>query len=290
MHQKYGPVVRIMPNVLHVNDPSFVDTLYPQSPLQRRERGQTVLNFFQEHFSVLPTRDHDLHRRRRAILSRFFSQQRVRQLAPVIDRTLSDLFQRLEDWDGTEKPFPINAAYKAATKDVIQAYALGDGDKCLLKDDFNSAFFDTMAPSRLSHIGVHFHWVPALMTKFPASVITMMSPHVLAFIHFLEVRSLSTLLCETFCYSHFGLGPRHQDRGHPSSKDLLRKQDHLPRNPGKRYFRRREVDPTSYRRGHGARHCRSRHNSRDLVISDLPHPQRPIDLHSPSSRTRSCNA
>jgi hypothetical protein len=77
MHQGYGPVVRIMPDVLHVNNPSFVDILYAQSPSQRRERGQTVLNMFTEHLSVLPTRDHDLHRRRRAILSRFFSQQGV---------------------------------------------------------------------------------------------------------------------------------------------------------------------------------------------------------------------
>lgn len=187
MHQQYGPIVRIMPNVLHVNDPSFVDTLYSQSPLQKRERGQTVLNLFHKHLSVLPTRDHDLHRRRRTILSRFFSQQRVRQLAPIIDRTLSDLFLRLENWNDTAGPFPIGAAYKAATKDVIQAYALGDGDKCLLKDDFNSAFFETMNTGRLNHIAVHVHWLSILLTKLPPSVITTMTPHVLAFIHFIEV-------------------------------------------------------------------------------------------------------
>jgi cytochrome P450 len=187
MHQHYGPVVRIMPNILHVNDPSFVDILYTQSPLQKRERGQTVLNMFTDHLSMLPTRDHDLHRRRRAILGRFFSQQRVRQLAPIIERTLSDLFRRLESWHDTDGPFSLNAAYKAATKDVIQAYALGEGDKCLLKDDFNAAFFATMAAGPLTHISVHFHWVPAFMTKLPASVITSMSPHVLAFIHFVEV-------------------------------------------------------------------------------------------------------
>ena len=199
MHQKYGPVVRIMPNVLHVNDPSFVDILYAaQSPSQKRERGQTVLNFFQEHLSVLPTRDHDLHRRRRAILSRFFSQQRVRQLAPVIGSTLSDLFQRLDRWD--DGPFPMSVAYKAATKDVIQAYALGEGDKCLFKDDFNSAFFEVMAAGRLTHIAVHFHWFPDLMSKLPPSVITTLSPHVLAFIRFIEVRLPRTFTTRTCSY------------------------------------------------------------------------------------------
>jgi hypothetical protein len=64
MHKKYGPVVRIMPNVVHVNDPSFIEQLYPQSPQLRRERAQTFLNFFNEYLSMLPTRDHQLHRQR----------------------------------------------------------------------------------------------------------------------------------------------------------------------------------------------------------------------------------
>ena len=235
MHQKYGPIVRIMPNVLHVNDPSFVDILYaPQSPSQKRERGQTVLNFFQEHFSVLPTRDHDLHRRRRAILSRFFSQQRVRQLAPVIGSTLSDLFRRLERWD--DGPFPISVAYKAATKDVIQAYALGEGDKCLFKDDFSSAFFEVMAAGRLTHISAHFHWFISLMSRLPPSVITKLSPHVLAFIYFVEVRLPRPFTRETFPYLLPVLGLGQKDRGYPSSEDLLRKQNYLPRNIGKQYF------------------------------------------------------
>lgn len=224
-----------MPNVLHVNDPSFVDILYAaQSPSQKRERGQTVLNFFQEHLSVLPTRDHDLHRRRRAILSRFFSQQRVRQLAPVIGNTLSDLFQRLDRWD--DGPFPMSVAYKAATKDVIQAYALGEGDKCLFKDDFNSAFFEVMAAGRLTHIAVHFHWFPDLMSKLPPSVITTLSPHVLAFIRFIEVRLPRTFTLRACSYSLPIPGHRHKDRGHPSSEELLRKQNHLPRNIRKQYF------------------------------------------------------
>ncbi|KAH7136336.1 cytochrome P450 [Dactylonectria macrodidyma] len=186
MHRQYGPIVRTMPNVLHVNDPSFIDQLYAQSPNSRRERAQTVLNLFHEHLSVLPTRDHDLHRRRRAVLSRFFSQQNVRRLVPVINDTLADLLQRMEGWAKAGNPVSINAAYKAATKDVIQAYALGEGQKCLQMEDCNAAFFETLSAGRLSHIGVHFHWLAVLMTKLPPSFITAMSPQILAFIRFVD--------------------------------------------------------------------------------------------------------
>ncbi|KAF4984489.1 hypothetical protein FZEAL_337 [Fusarium zealandicum] len=186
MHRKYGPIVRTMPNVLHVNDPSFIDQLYSQSPNLRRERAQTVLNLFHQHMSVLPTRDHSLHRRRRAVLSRFFSQQNVRRLVPVINDTLADLLHRMEGWAKIGEPVSVNAPYRAATKDVIQAYALGEGHKCLHMDDCNAAFFETLSTGRFSHVGVHFHWFSVLVTKLPPAFITAISPYLLAFIRFLE--------------------------------------------------------------------------------------------------------
>lgn len=187
MHRKYGPVVQIMPNVVHVNDPSFIDTLYPLSPHQRRERSWTVLNMFTTHNSVLPTRDHDLHRQRRAVISRFFSQQNVRRLVPVINDTLEDLFQRMENWSKTDSPIQLNAPYKAATKDVIQAYAFGDGAKFLHMEDCNEAFFETINPGRATQVSVHFHSLLQFMAKLPPPIILALSPQVATFAQFVQV-------------------------------------------------------------------------------------------------------
>lgn len=188
MHQKYGPVVRIMPNVVHVNDPSFIEQLYPQSPHKRRERAQTFLNLFSEHLSVLPTKDHQLHRQRRAVLSRFFSQQNVRRLVPAINDTLANLLNRMEGWARDGNPVSLNAAYKAATKDIIQAYALGEGQRCLDMDDLNAPFFEILSTERLTHIGVHFNWVISLMSKLPPWLLVVLNPSIEAFIRFVEVK------------------------------------------------------------------------------------------------------
>lgn len=142
MHRKYGPVVRIRPDVVHINDPAFIEKVYSQSPKHRRERYWTVLRTFQADGSILATRDHDLHRKRRAVLNPFFSQQNVRRLEPVINDTLANLFHRMDGWAKAGAPVRMNVAFRAATKDIIQAYAFGEGDKCLDKEDCNTAFFD----------------------------------------------------------------------------------------------------------------------------------------------------
>lgn len=190
MHRQYGPVVRVQPNVLHVNEPSFVDKLYSQSPMLRRERGDTVMNFFIEQKSVLSTRDHDLHRRRRAVISKFFSQQNVRRLAPLINETLGDLLKRMDGWSKIGKPVVINPAFQAATKDVIQSYALGEGQKCLHMDDCNAAFFQVLNQGRGVHITGNFRWLSVIMGKLPPRVLVALSPNVAAFVQFVEVSLL----------------------------------------------------------------------------------------------------
>ncbi|KAI4867321.1 cytochrome P450 [Hypoxylon rubiginosum] len=186
MHRKYGPIVRIRPDVVHVNDPTFIEKLYSQSPKLRRERYATILQTLQADGSILATKDHDHHRRRRAVLNPFFSQQNVRRLEPVINDTLANMFYRMDGWAKTGAPVRMNIAFRAATKDIIQAYAFGDGDKCLDMEDCNTTFFDIMEPQPLAHLGTHFFWLASLMAKMPPKVMIALIPKVGAFANFVE--------------------------------------------------------------------------------------------------------
>lgn len=133
-------------NGTNSNDPAFIDKLYSQSPKLRRERPETVLRLVQAPGSIIATKDHDLHRNRRAALNPFFSQQNVRRLEPMINDTLTNLLRRMDGWARAGAPVNMNRPIRAATKGIIQAYALGDGDKCLDMEDCNAAFFDVMTP------------------------------------------------------------------------------------------------------------------------------------------------
>ena len=179
--------MRVRPDALHFNDPSFIDEIYSQSPKRRRERYKTVWQGMQAPGSMLATKDHDFHRRRRSVLNPYFSQQNVRRLEPVINDTLAALLHRMEGWAKTGVPTPMNIAFRAATKDIIQAYAFGDGKKCLDMEDCNAAFFNILTPQRVCHLGTYIYWIAYIMANLPPSITMALIPRVAVFVRFMEV-------------------------------------------------------------------------------------------------------
>lgn len=191
MHREYGPIVRIRPDVLHVNDPNFIEKLYSQSPKHRRERYWTVLQTLQADGSMLATKDHDLHRRRRAVLNPYFSQQSVRKLEPIINQTLASLLHRMDGWARAGAPVKMNIAFRAATKDIIQAYAFGEGgEKSLETDDCNEDFFEPMRSHRVAHLGTHVFWLAFTMANLPPPIMIALVPRIGIFARFMQVRKL----------------------------------------------------------------------------------------------------
>jgi cytochrome P450 len=193
MHEKYGPIVRIMPDVVHVNDPAFIDQIYPaQAPDKKRERAYTVINKFLEELSVIPTKDHDLHRRRRAVLSPFFSQKNVRALVPTINETLANLLQRIEQAGASEENsvLTLNPLVRAATTDVIQSYAFGSNPENVLIDDCNAGFFETMSPKEFTHTCGHFPWLGQILYMLPPSLVLKLNPSAETFIAFMKVSTV----------------------------------------------------------------------------------------------------
>lgn len=187
MHRKYGPIVRVRPDTVHVNDPAFIEQLYSQSPKLRRERYKTVLNMLQSQGSILGTADHDMHRRRRAVLNPFFSQGNVRRLEPIINDTLFNLFRRMDGWAREGRPVGFNDPLRAATKDIIEAYAFGDGGpKYLDMEDCNKAFFDVVGPQPISHLATHAVWITKLMQSLPPAVMMRLIPRITTFAEFVQ--------------------------------------------------------------------------------------------------------
>ncbi|KAL6885667.1 cytochrome P450 [Trichoderma evansii] len=85
MHRKFGPIVGTRPDAIHICDPTFIEDLYPQNPKRHREKFHTGVKLLMTPGSISGIADHDLHRRRWAVLNQYFSQHTVRHLEPTIN-------------------------------------------------------------------------------------------------------------------------------------------------------------------------------------------------------------
>ncbi|TKA78541.1 hypothetical protein B0A49_01646 [Cryomyces minteri] len=93
MHEEFGPIIRISPHEIHINDPTYWETLYKQ-PNDKWEWGIRAIGLPE---STVGTVKHDLHKRRRAALSPFFSRRSVERVGHVIYENIANLVSRLDD-------------------------------------------------------------------------------------------------------------------------------------------------------------------------------------------------
>ena len=90
-----GPIVRINPDELHIDDPEHYDEIYGSTTRKRDKYGPWVA------LAGTPganssTVGHDHHRLRRGVLNPFFSKKAVTELEPVIQAKIDTLVGRFE--------------------------------------------------------------------------------------------------------------------------------------------------------------------------------------------------
>jgi cytochrome P450 len=134
-----GPIVRINPDELHIDDPEYYDEIYGSTTRKRDKYGPWVALAGTPGASF-STVGHDHHRLRRGALNPFFSKKAVTELEPVIQAKIDTLAGRLEKAHQTGEVIRVDAAFMALTMDVICQYAFGNDDGMLVKDDFNLAW------------------------------------------------------------------------------------------------------------------------------------------------------
>ncbi|KAH8803014.1 cytochrome P450 [Xylogone sp. PMI_703] len=194
MHKQYGPIVRISPDEIHVNDPEFIDQLYG-GPGKRRNKGQRTINGLSASPTVLGSQNHDLHKSRRAAVSPFFSKQNIRRLDPTIDNVLARIFDQLDAHIKTKQPINMSMLYRAATRDIISEYAFGDDGTCPIREDLNEPYFQAYHEMVINwHIGCYFPWIGHLLRKIPPWAVAMIMPTARHAINSVEVKFLSIYL------------------------------------------------------------------------------------------------
>lgn len=112
MHQKYGPIVRVAPGELHVQDVEFLDEIYAGAS-RNREKYAFQLRTLPVPLSMGASRTHDLHRRRREALNQFFSRRSVVELEPMIQSKVEQLTTAFENRRDSGATINLSSIYYA---------------------------------------------------------------------------------------------------------------------------------------------------------------------------------
>lgn len=187
MHDKYGPIVRVNPFELHVDDPDFYDVIYATN------KAYDKMEHFQHRFNVplatFSTSDSDEHRIRRAAISPFFSKSRVRSQNERIQQLASAISQRLStEYAGQNKPLDVANMWGCFTADVIMEIVFARPKNFARYPNFESPF--TLAIRNMStwaHVTLHFGWILTIMNQMPDRVAKVLFPPFRPIIEFREV-------------------------------------------------------------------------------------------------------
>ena len=143
-HRIHGPVVRIGPNELHVNDPEvFLSMTKVGSKFTKDPNLYTFISF--PNTSIGYT-DPAGHRVRRQVLTPALSPNRIRELEPMIQKKIAKLVKRLEAVaeSQTSTPVNINRVCKALTIDIISDIVIGRDFQCLDHPVFKNDFIERL--------------------------------------------------------------------------------------------------------------------------------------------------
>ncbi|KAF2272646.1 benzoate 4-monooxygenase cytochrome P450 [Westerdykella ornata] len=174
--EQYGPIIRINPDEIHINDPDFYEEIYT-SASKKRDRYSKWKLMAGSPLSTFSTIEHDLHRKRRGALNPFFARRSVARLEPRISQRVELLQSRLEEEMKSGSVLDTKAVYLALTMDVVSEYCYGKSYEFLRERDFKAGFkdffnelFENVAVRRATP------WLMWVMQRLPLECVVRFMP------------------------------------------------------------------------------------------------------------------
>ncbi|KAF2754368.1 cytochrome P450 [Pseudovirgaria hyperparasitica] len=140
-HQTYGPVVRLGPNTLHINDPEIYQRMAKVTSGFLKDPDFYQLIMLP---SVVSETDPKKHRVRRQVLAPAFSISRVTEHAKWIESKAESLNSRLEQFAHSDTPVNVLKLCNAFIIDIATRLLLATDHECVLDPDFRSDFVDLL--------------------------------------------------------------------------------------------------------------------------------------------------
>lgn len=190
-HKRYGPIVRITPWEVHINDPDFYDVIYSQK--SKHDKIEELRYRFGLPLSSFDTIHHNHHRKRRDAIAPFFSRAKVNDFNWYIQKLADKMCERMaREYGGTGKVICMNEAYAAFVSDAITYFTFAFSYDFLDYHDFVTPFTTSIRQLAMSlHMAGHFPWILTLLQSIPDSWVGYLNPLMKPVFDFHNVRHSS---------------------------------------------------------------------------------------------------
>lgn len=157
-----GPIVRIGPNEVHIDDPDFFDDFY--NVTSRLDKDPWYYAFVASQDAGFGTANVDLHRARRKAMSRFFATSAISNLESSSREKVAKLCRRLDEMRKEGKPVNLSNAFRCLAADSVTDYCMPRGFDLLDSIDFADDY--NRQARTISYIAVWHRHIPIIIPLF----------------------------------------------------------------------------------------------------------------------------
>lgn len=181
---KSGPIVRIAPDEIAIQDPDMYDVLFSG----RHDKSLRNYHAMGSPGSIAQTADHEHHRIRRAPLNSFFSRRSILNLEPIVKSKIELLSQGFDGFLQRRETLHIGTAFTSLGIDVISDYAFGQSWGCLDDPAFSPRWKQTITMLlRAVPILKHIPWLFSFLNKLAETRLTSVNPNMGSYSGFRKV-------------------------------------------------------------------------------------------------------
>ncbi|KFA49197.1 hypothetical protein S40293_07217 [Stachybotrys chartarum IBT 40293] len=174
LHKMYGPIVRINPTEVHIDDPHYYSHLYTSG--RKTDKLPSTQYRFNIPHATFSIPGWEQHREQRKALDSFFSRKNLSNVIPTMLEVLERACLHLDGvYVDTEKPVDLRDFWGAIISDVISAMIFGHPKGYVDCAEFKSPFTEAMNHlAALSGWTTYFPGIFALVDRIPSALIERM--------------------------------------------------------------------------------------------------------------------
>lgn len=186
-HEQYGPIIRINPDELHIQDSSWYETLYAPSRPVRKLPGWG--HRFNSADSAVGTSEAALYRSRRSALNSFFSKRKIAEFGPKVQDVCNRIMSRIErEYHGSGRVLSLSYTWECLASEIVYFAVLGEDPGFVESPNFTSETNRAIeALVESVKLNTNFAFLPTLMTLLPKPIVVALKPPVKLILEFWEV-------------------------------------------------------------------------------------------------------